>query len=469
MSGVVWWVLVAVAALSQAGASAGPASGDRVARLRWPGGAPGGALRVGPWTSKPGPGAVCGRVLVGPQAPGEEQTPPKRTWITHTVLPGETLEMVAARYGTSVAALRLANRPKGGGEGGAAPAGTLPNRLRPGRTLRVHARRVPAPRQRVEHTVAEGETWVSLATRYRVRYRELRAWNWRVRTLRPGKTLTVWVDPDRPRTVYEPALLRAAPPLPEIDVPPGAKSRGRTQRGWLEDGVRLPDCGGPEAPDCPLYTLKVPHYDWGSTYAVRAFLTAVAHFRHDSGFVGPLCVGSMSRHHGGPFAPHASHRSGRDVDIFLPLLPWVPFTWDPSPFEVDWAATWALLQALDATGAVEMIFLDIRVQSFLYEAGRQLGAPPDELGRLIQFPRPVQDDGGALVRHGKDHTRHLHVRFRCAPDEDRCYSKWGDARFFAIQRADKEAERAQKAAARAARRARRAARQAGNETGRRAE
>lgn len=473
------WVAAAGAALGSGlggapTASPGPRGfEDRVATVRWPGGPPGGALRVGPWTAHPGAGAVCGRDLLasadGASPPESQRTEPARSWVTHTVLPGETLEMIAARYGTTVAGLRLANRPRGARAAQAAPGAGLAKRPRPGRKLRVYARRVPAPRERVEHTVEAGDTWVSLSVRYHVRYRELRAWNWRVRTLRPGARLTVWVDPARPRTVFTPDLLRAAPPLPELVVPAAAKSRGRTQRGWLEDGVRLPDCGGPEAPDCPLYTLKVPHYDWGSSYAVRAFLDAVSHFRHDSGFRGPLCVGSMSRHHGGPFAPHASHRTGRDVDIFLPLLPWVPFTWEPTPFEVDWAATWGLLKALDATGAVEMIFLDIRVQPFLYEAGRQLGASPEELGRLIQFPRPVQDDGGALVRHGKDHTRHIHVRFRCAPDEDRCYSKWGDERFFAIQRADKAAERAQETAARAARRARQAARRAAKEAARRAD
>lgn len=363
------------------------------------------------WTTWMGDGGV----LVLPTAPVERppDQEPEARWIDHRVVPRESVEQIAARYGVSAASVRFSN--------------DLSKGLEAGRTVRVKARRFPRPKQRLVHRVREGDSWVSIAVAHAVRFRDLRAWNWKVRRLRPGRELEVWVDPDRPRTVYR----EKGPSLPIMLVRDGALSHNRPQKGWLRNGVRLPPCH--------LYSLKSPGLVWGSTHAVRTVLTAIARFRHDAGYRGELILGSMSRRRGGPFAPHASHRSGRDIDIFLPLVPVIPHTWAPNPHEVDWEATWALIKALVDTGEVEMIFLAHTVQRYLFEAGRQLGASEDELERIVEWPRLGDND--AVVKHGKDHTRHIHVRIRCGPRDVRCYSRWGDERYLAIEARDKAEER----------------------------
>lgn len=370
----------------------------------------------------PGEGGAVVVPLHPVQPPPARDAEPERRWITHELLPNQPLEQVAARYGVTLQSLKSSN--------------DMTRRLRAGRKLRVLASRFPRPYEKVEYTVKEGDEWVKIAVAHDVRYRDLRGWNWANRKLKPGSTLTIWVDPDKPHTVYR----EKGPPMPAIVVREGAMSRGRPQKGWLDNAVRLPESH--------LYTLEHPNLVWGSSHAVRTVLTAIARFRHDSGYEGKLIIGSMSRRRGGKFPPHASHRTGRDIDIFLPLLPGVPFTWKPNPFEVDWEASWALLEAFVATGEVEGVFLDHRRQRFLYEAGRQLGADEETLAKMVEWPaKPGEAE--SYVRHGKDHTRHFHIRIKCGEEELRCYSRWGDERFWALKKLDEEeAERTAEATGR---------------------
>jgi murein endopeptidase len=202
------------------------------------------------------------------------------------------------------------------------------------------------------------------------------------------------------------------PPVPEdLGVPDGGLSVGRPNRGRVQHAVQVPDL--------PYYTRRNPDILWGSSHAVRSLVSALARFRHESGFEGEVILGSMSRSRGGRFSPHRSHQSGRDIDIRLPLLPGVRPTHAPAADEVDWQAAWALVSSLIDTGEVHAIYLETRLQRRLYEAARQLGAGHEELVDKIQWPRS-ETGVVAIVRHQKGHDAHIHVRFSCAPDEDRC-------------------------------------------------
>jgi hypothetical protein len=324
---------------------------------------------------------------------------PKRPrWIRHRVRPRDRTTQIAARYGVTHEDLLEWNH--------LGQDVVYPERRR---TLRVQARRIPPPRRKIRYVVREGEGWMDVAAKFRVERKDLRAYNWRVRPIRPGVELTLWVDPGLPYRIRRGGGLS----IPTtFDVPEGGLSVGRPQRGRLENGVQLPKSD--------LYARGYPGGLWGSTHTISQLMKAFAAFRHDTGFDGEVVVGAISRKRGRRFPPHLSHRSGRDVDIRLPRLEGVPRTNAPNPDEIDWYASWGLIQALVATGQVSVIFLDIDLQSRLYEAARTMGGIPETLAPIISWPNAGSGDGRPVVRHADGHDGHIHVRFRCGPDEQRC-------------------------------------------------
>ena len=316
-------------------------------------------------------------------------------WVDHVVTPGERVGSVAARYGVDYRELREWNhlRPRA--------------RIKAGDKLRVLATRLPVPRERVEHHVEVGETWESIAALYRVESRSLRQQNGSAAQPKAGSSIGVWYDPGAPWTVGREI---GRPELLQLDIPAGALSYGRPDRGRILNGVQLPES--------PLYERRTPRTLWGSSHAIGNLMQAIADYRYDSGHQGPLVINSMSLQRGRRFHPHKSHQSGRDVDIALPVLPGVATTSFPLPDQVDWAATWALVRSLVRTNEVVYIFLDRPLQYRLADAGRAMGATEDELATILEVAQDRRKQ--AVVRHAKGHDDHLHVRFTCAPYEPKC-------------------------------------------------
>ena len=319
----------------------------------------------------------------------------KAKWINHTIAPRDTVTQLAVRYGVTGQNIREWNSL---GE---------ESSLRSGRKLKIRAARIPVPKQKLQHQVHDGETWGSIAANYGVSSRDLHAWNYKLTELEPGQTLALWFDPAKPWTVG-----RRLGPLPNHHVvPDGAHSVGRPQKGRIEDAVMIPPS--------PDYTCRSERMCWGSSYTVAGLQRAFANFRYESGYTGDIIIGSISRKFGRRFPPHKSHQSGRDVDIRLPILPTVPDWRDPRADEIDWLATWALVDALIDTGRVQTIFLEADLQRNLYEAARQLGRSHESLSGAITYPREKGKEW-AIVRHSKGHDAHIHVRFKCGPDEPKC-------------------------------------------------
>lgn len=320
-------------------------------------------------------------------------------WIEHQTVARETIEEIALRYDVQPERIREWNE-LGDDE--------QPRAWKP-EPLRIFARRYPPPRELVEHVVAPGDSWGSIARRYGVDYRALRSWNVGEigRSLELDERARVWVDP----TVFDaivhdhPASSRAAL------VRPGAHGVGTPQAGALVAGVQIPPGEG--------YSLRYPKSAYGTTWAVRQTVAALDQFVQTSGYPRPISVGTMSRQRGGEIGGHMSHQSGRDLDIRLPLRPEVPPALNPTPRRVDWTATWALVRAFADTGAVQIIFLDFGSQRRLYRAARDAGVSEDELGEMLQYPRGSKVSQG-LVRHAPGHEGHIHVRFSCGPAEPTC-------------------------------------------------
>lgn len=171
----------------------------------------------------------------------------------------------------------------------------------------------------------------------------------------------------------------------------------------MTDGLPMPP--GPE------YVLKSPDTAWGTPRTIATLREAIRGYARYHG--GPLVrVGDISLPGGGPFAPHVSHREGRDVDLGYVLrgrdddLRFIPV----HEGNLDLGRTWALLESLLETGEVAYVFMDYDVQRLLYAHAEATGVPRDRLDDLFQYPRGRRASHGVL-RHWKGHRGHFHVRF----------------------------------------------------------
>lgn len=350
----------------------------------------------------------------GPSAAVPSALMTEARWVKHSVIPGERLVEIASRYGVSAAQMSRWNH-------------LTPNEvLSVGETLRVWTSlRVPE-RARVTHMVERGESWSAIARRYGVEADRLRRhWNPGVQRLREGTEVAVWIDrretgtSELDRIIEEMKDLPApvsggvAPQAiePQVSVPLTAVAVGRPDRGRLVNGMQFPE-------NDAIYTVRNPSHAWASSQTIIQLQRALADFRTTSGFKREIVVADISRHGGGRFPPHRSHRTGRDVDIQLPLalgvargtVPW-------RAAEVDWGVAWRLVESLVRTGEVRYIFLARSRQRLLRDAAQRAGATADGIDRIVQFPRRAQ---AAVVRHSSGHAKHIHVRFRCAAWETSC-------------------------------------------------
>jgi hypothetical protein len=326
----------------------------------------------------------------------------------HVVIPIETYDDIANRYGVSKADL--------------AEWSTINPDDPPtvGETLRIKKpKRRPLPQQRINYEVEKGETsWSKLSDRFAISVQRLRAYNPdRVKPPAVGDSIVVWIDP-RP---YKPRLPKQ--PIPAFEPNQSAVAIGHPNQGRLQDGVQMPDS--------KLYTRRQPRRQYGSGYMVANLQIAIANFRQDLDFDGELVLADISKPGGGLFHPHKSHQQGRDIDIWLPTLrgvfksKYLSDTGDqdwgrrPNPEEADWFATWGLVKALGETGAVQKVFLDISLHDRVYNAAKLMGATDEELDELIQWPRKYPKSTN-ILQHSAHHVHHIHVRFNCAPWEKEC-------------------------------------------------
>ena len=312
-------------------------------------------------------------------------------WVRHTIRPSEGLPAVLERYGVTAKEVRSWNAD--------VPSKALDDT---GTVLRIRTSRPTPPRQRrkVEVRDRDEDTWQTIAARFGVTPDELRAWNPRLarrKKLPRGAVLTLWLE----SRVH--ALPPADPSSALPDVPPAGQARsvGRPHRGRLADGIRLPDSD--------LYTIRFDRLAYGTTLAVRDIQRAIMGFRQETGFDGDISIGAMSRRTGRRLRPHRSHQSGRDADIRLPAMRDADGEPRLAPHEIDWYATWALMDAFVRTGEVQVIFIERKFFRRLKAAGLRLGATDERIATVFGF-----------LRHSEGHVAHMHVRFVCSPAAPDC-------------------------------------------------
>ncbi len=326
----------------------------------------------------------------------------ERTWVKHKVVPRERLDDIEARYGvTRKELVRWNKRLK------------TKQWIYAGQTLKIKARRVPPPREKITYIVEKGDRWLKIAEKFNVRESDLRYWNRKVpRAFRVGQKLVVYTNPMEvePPPGEEDAGPTKAPP--SLKIRSTALSVGKPNRGRIQNGIQLPES--------EYYTLRDPDRSYGSSHAVKVIHDSIASFRVETGYTGEIKIADLSKRGGGRLRPHSSHQSGRDVDIRLPKRKGVA-KGDTSISAIDWDLSWALVKAFIDSGEIEYIFLVTARQKALRKAAKRAGASDEEVARAIQYPGKRGTNKG-IVRHAKGHTMHIHIRIKCADSNSRCVS-----------------------------------------------
>ncbi len=198
----------------------------------------------------------------------------------------------------------------------------------------------------------------------------------------------------------------------QASIPEGGASIGTPDAGSLGGGIQLPF-------DPRAYTRRDATRSFASTQTLRTIAAAFTALRRDRGIDDEVIIGDISLPRGGAFAPHASHRSGRDLDIRLILADGLDRTTLPfAPEQVDWDATWALVHSFLETGHVTYVFLEHGHQAHLHRAAARAGVHAEVLEHWFQWPDAF--DATAIIRHEPGHRAHLHIRLSCEGQGPRC-------------------------------------------------
>ena len=259
------------------------------------------------------------------------------------------------------------------------------------------ADRFPAP-DTVHYTIRHGGTLKRVANLYKVFHHEIAALN-------PGVDLDKELGSGTRVVIYRRG---------EEDTP--AESINEPSRGSLRGAIPMPEGPG--------RVLKhIPWKGWATPEAV-AVMDSVLRSWDELDAGQPILVGNMSSRKGGRLKPHQSHQSGRDIDLSYPQIrrPKEELNWrEMTDANLDRELTWKLLELLNDTGAVEVIYVDTKIQKLLYDWAIKTGrVPRADLSRWLEYPRAPGRAKSARVQHSRGHSDHMHVRFSCPRSHRRC-------------------------------------------------
>jgi LysM repeat protein len=263
----------------------------------------------------------------------------------------------------------------------------------------------PAAGARTWHIVESGQTLSSIARLHGCTVTAIQQANQLESALiRPGQRLDI--------PACGPSL--RPPPIRFLT----GQSLGQPWSGSLHAGTVLAPGEG--------YFIRRPYRAYGCSHVIAYIERVIASVRRRIPDLHTLAIGDISARRGGAVTEHRSHQSGRDVDVglyYTKVPRGYPQSFVTAVDQLDLAATWALLHAFadtaDEPGGVAAIFLDFDVQGRLYDWALENGVEAAYLNRLLQYPHGVGAMTG-LVRHEPNHADHMHVRFKCPPDDDRC-------------------------------------------------
>lgn len=202
-----------------------------------------------------------------------------------------------------------------------------------------------------------------------------------------------------------------------------AGSVGMPNLGVQTGAVELPERGK----GFERYRPKGRNH-WGRPRLVSA-LSRIAAEIEDELPGGVLVIGDLGARRGGQIPGHASHRSGRDVDLlFYTLTPagapiaspgFVRFESDalavvpdgPDYVRLDLEREWLLVKKLlsDPEIGVQFLFISRPIEALLVDYARSRGEP---LELVYRAETVMLQPGDSLP-----HDDHLHLRIACSPEE----------------------------------------------------
>ena len=204
-----------------------------------------------------------------------------------------------------------------------------------------------------------------------------------------------------------PVIAAVAQPAPRIVSGPGG--------GCIAGAVQLP-------PDGPGYqTIRASQsWFWGHPDTIAALRTLG--LRAQAAGLPTLYMNDISRPHGGPMPGiHASHQIGLDADVWLDVLPKPAL----SLAARDKAEVASLVtpdgRGVDALRWSPAHVTLIRLATGLPGVDRVLVNPAIKQ-QLCQTP--MTDRGWLrLVRSWYGHNAHMHIHFRCPPNQPECHDQ----------------------------------------------
>jgi hypothetical protein len=252
----------------------------------------------------------------------------------------------------------------------------------------------------VTYTIKRGGSMKTVANLYKIYHHEIEALN-------PGVSLERELPPSTKIVVY-----RRKPGI-------SSQSVGYPGDGSVEGAMPMVDGPG-------RILRHTPWKAWATRTTVATIDLVLREWARRYPSEQPIIVGNLSARGGGKLQPHSSHQSGRDVDLSYPQV------WDHkaelgpqvmNERNLERNLTWALLELLHETGAVEHVFIDRKLQKLLYEFALETGRySKKDLENWMEYPSST-GTGSPLIQHVPGHADHLHVRFKCTPSETRCASR----------------------------------------------
>ena len=195
--------------------------------------------------------------------------------------------------------------------------------------------------------------------------------------------------------------------------PKTSSSHGRPSRGTLERGRELDEHGHG-------YFHRGDR-SWGTDELVAVIHWGFRRLLRQYPDAPDLLIRDLSELGGGHAAPHRSHQSGRDVDVAYYLVDdtAVHGFVTAAPSTLDAEKTWALLEAMLATGMVQFIFVNHALQGPLYDQALRSGWTEEGLSDVFEYPRSPGSRQG-VIRHTRGHDDHFHLRIYCPPEDEAC-------------------------------------------------
>jgi LysM repeat protein len=333
---------------------------------------------------------------------------------SHVVSAGDTLWGISRSYGCNVKAIRQVNSL---GDAHLAIGQELEIPSCEDRRVAVAVDKTPIgtlqPKSKViSHRVTAGDTLSEIAAQYKSSVGDIQARNQLSdTTILVGGNLFVL-----------PEVGEGATKHPRLTKPKSilGQSVGLPHRGKLKKAIRLRQGKG--------YFIRRPHRSFGATHTVGYLKNSLAQMKKRFPKTHDLAIGDLSARGGGKITMHASHQSGRDVDIgfYFKKKP----KGYPESFivanrkNIDFKASWALLTQFTNLAkkpdGVDRIFMTYSTQKMFYKLARKDGIAKKRLNKIFQYPkgRYSQD---AIIRHEPGHDEHIHVRFKCPPKDKGCH------------------------------------------------